>query len=151
MLRCLNTVKKDAVDPARVIGAVALDFDARRKRRQVLTGSDGIDFLVDLADPPSLTDGDGLLLEDGRIIRVDALPEPLIEVRPQRPADLPRIAWHLGNRHLPVQFVGDAVRLRADHVIEAMLETLGADIRRVDAPFDPEGGAYGHGHTHGHE
>ena len=162
MLRALETVERGAFEPDQVIDRVTLDLEARRKRRQALTAADGTGFLVDLPAVPSLGDGDGFRLESGEIIAVDAALEALIEVRAGIEAcagpDLPRIAWHLGNRHLPVQFVGDVIRLRADHVIEAMLKGMGADIRHVEAPFDPEGGAYhqahgpsSHGHTHSHD
>jgi urease accessory protein len=151
MLRALETIEAEAVDRAKVIDSVTLDLEARRKRRQTLTAAGGTRFLVDLAVMPCLRHGDGLLLEDGGIVKVDAALEALIEVLVTDRYDLPRIAWHLGNRHLPVQFVGNTIRLRADHVIEAMLAKLGAEIRPVEAPFDPEGGAYGHGHTHGHD
>lgn len=150
MQRCLQSLSKSDIDPTKVIDSITLDFDARRKRRQNLTAAGGTCFLVDLPTAPSLEDGDGFLLEDGRIIRVDAAKEALLEVTPS-PRDLARIAWHLGNRHLPVQFVGEKIRLRADHVIEDMLQRLGADTRSIEAPFDPEGGAYGHGHTHSHD
>lgn len=151
MLRCLQTIDQKNLDPGRVIDRVTLDLDARRKRRQTMTGAGGTHFLVDLPAVPNLKDGDGLLLEDGRTIQVIAAPEPLMEVSPSAPADLARIAWHLGNRHLPVQFIDETIRLRADHVIEDMLQKLGAETRQIDAPFDPEGGAYGHGHTHAHD
>jgi len=146
-------MSSEAIDQSKVIDSITLDLDARRKRRQALTCDGGTEILVDLPAVPSLRDGDGFRLENGDIIKVRAMAEPLIEVRP--PAfgsrDFGRIAWHLGNRHLPVQFVGDAIRLRADHVIEDMLEKLGASVTHIDAPFDPEGGAYGHGHTHAHD
>ena len=82
--------------------------------------------------------------------------EPLTEIRAADTAALVRLAWHLGNRHLPTQLDGDRLLIRRDHVIEAMLVGLGAAVAHVDAPFDPEGGAYGHGeegrsgHGHGH-
>ena len=151
MLRCFETIQRDTFDPEDAVDSVTLDLDARRKRRQALTGSRGTSFLVDLPAVPSLSDGDGFRLESGQVIAVRAAPEALIEVAVADASTLPRIAWHLGNRHLPVQFVGDAIRLRADHVIEAMLDQLGATVRRIEAPFDPEGGAYGHGHTHSHD
>jgi urease accessory protein len=90
-----------------------------------------------------------LTLEDGRIVAVKAAPEPLAEIRADGPAELLRVAWHLGNRHLPAQLDGDVIRIRRDHVIEEMVAGLGAAITHIDAPFDPEGGAYsGGGHRH---
>ncbi len=150
MLRSLASVEQGSFEPGDVIDHVTLDLDARRKRRQTLISAGGTHFLVDLPAVPSLKDGDGYRLETGQVILVHAAPEALMEVRPSA-ADMARIAWHLGNRHLPVQFVDGAIRLRADHVIEAMLEKLGAEVSHIEAPFDPEGGAYGHGHTHTHD
>ena len=98
--------------------------------------------------------GDALLLDDGRLIEVIAAPEPLIEIRGADPLHLVRVAWHLGNRHLPTQIMAKGLRIRRDHVIEAMVKGLGARIIEIEAPFDPEGGAYaGGGHVagdHGH-
>jgi hypothetical protein len=82
------------------------------------------------------------VLEDGRLIEVVAAPEPLVEIRGADPHHLVRIAWHLGNRHLPTQIVGKGLRIRRDHVIEDMVRGLGARVIAIEAPFDPEGGAY---------
>ena len=133
---------------------VVLDFDHRHRRRLAMTGEAGLDFLLDLPEAIALRDGDGLLLEDGSIVAVRAAPEPLAEVRPNDTAHLIRLAWHLGNRHLPAQLSGDRLLIRRDHVIEEMLASLGATVTHVSAPFDPEGGAYtahgGHDHHRGH-
>lgn len=130
---------------------VVLDFDARHRRRIVMHGEAGLDFLLDLPQAVALSDGDGLCLEDGGVVGVKAAPERLIEVRAGSGIPLVHIAWHLGNRHLPTQILGDSLRIREDHVILDMLRKLGARTTLVEAPFDPEGGAYGHGRTHGHE
>jgi urease accessory protein len=116
-----------------------------------MTGAGGLAFLLDLGEALPLRDGDGLLLDDGRTVEVAAAPEPLAEIAADGASELVRIAWHLGNRHLPCQLLGDRIRIRHDHVIEEMVARLGASVTAVDAPFDPEGGAYraGHGH-HGH-
>ncbi len=148
-----HSVHAAAVDAARVVDRVALDLEGRRKRRHVVTTLAGNAVLVDLADVPLLHDGDGLVLDDGDLIRVEALPEALMEVTVPDAASRVKVAWHLGNRHLPVQFVGEAMRLRRDHVIRAMLEGLGAAVIDLSAAFDPEAGAYGHhhgGHHHDH-
>jgi urease accessory protein len=115
-----------------------------------MTGDGGTEFLLDLGEAVPLRDGDGLLLEDGRIVAIAAAPEALAEIAAGSQSDLVRIAWHLGNRHLPCQLLGDRIRIRRDHVIEDMVARLGATVTAVDAPFDPEGGAYhgGHGHRH---
>lgn len=132
---------------------VILDFDHRHRRRLRMQGEGGLDFLLDLPEAVAIRDGDGLLLEDGRMVAVKASAEPLLEVRATDQGHLVRLAWHLGNRHLPVQIAADRLLIREDHVIAAMLRSLGATVTPVEVPFDPEGGAYeggGHGHHHDH-
>jgi urease accessory protein len=129
---------------------LVLARDDRHRRRLVMRCRGGTAFLLNLAEAKVMRDGDALELEDGRLILVRAAAEPLIEVTANDPAQLVRIAWHLGNRHLPTQVLGDRLLIRADHVIEDMLAKLGARVTRIEAPFDPEGGAYGHGGTTGH-
>jgi urease accessory protein len=126
---------------------VVLDFDDRHRRRMVMTGTRGLEFLLDLESAVALRSGDALVLEDGRLVEVVAAPERLLEIRGSDPQHLVRLAWHLGNRHLPTQITGKALRIRHDHVIEAMVKGLGARILEIEAPFDPEGGAYA---THAH-
>ena len=121
---------------------VVLDFDDRHRRRMVMTGTRGLEFLLDLESAVALRGGDALVLEDGRLVEVVAAPEPLAEIRGSDPQHLVRLAWHLGNRHLPTQITARGLRIRRDHVIEAMVRGLGARIIEIEAPFDPEGGAY---------
>jgi len=116
----------------------------------MLSGERGTKFLLDLPQATALRDGDGLVLEDGAIVRVIGRPEPLVEIAAANDHDLARLAWHIGNRHVDVQIVGERLRIRRDHVIEDMLRGLGARLTPVEAPFDPEGGAYDHHHGHGH-
>src|ERR1700693_3886766 len=131
---------------------IVLDFDDRHRRRMVMTGTRGLEFLLDLENAVALRGGDALVLEDGRLVEVVAAPEPLVEIRGADPLHLGRVAWHLGNRHLPTQIMPKGLRIRRDHVIEAMVTGLGARIIEIEAPFDPEGGAYaGTGHGHAHE
>jgi urease accessory protein len=131
---------------------VVLDFDDRHRRRMAMNGTRGLAFLLDLEKAVVLRGGDALVLEDGRLVEVVAAPEPLIEIKGADPHHLIRLAWHLGNRHLPTQVMPKALRIRRDHVIEAMVKGLGARVVEIEAPFDPEGGAYaGTGHEHGHE
>jgi urease accessory protein len=131
---------------------VVLDFDDRHRRRMAMTGTRGLEFLLDLENAVALRGGDALLLEDGRLVEVVAAPEPLVEIRGADPHHLIRVAWHLGNRHLPTQIMAKGLRIRRDHVIEAMVKGLGARVVEIEAPFDPEGGAYsGTGHGHAHE
>jgi urease accessory protein len=142
-------------DPAREAGAVQLDFDMRHRRRVSLQTEAGVPLLLDLPQATHLRDGDGLECDDGAVVRVHARPEPLLEIAAEDAADLARLAWHLGNRHLPLQVLQGALRIRDDHVIAGMVEALGGTVRRVAAPFDPEQGAYagggGHGRHHQHD
>ncbi|MEX0350585.1 MAG: urease accessory protein UreE [Paracoccaceae bacterium] len=127
--------------------SLSLTYEDRFLRRKVLTCEDGERILVDLAQTTSLDHGGALMLDDGRAIEIHAAPEPLLEVSA---SDLTRIAWHIGNRHTPCQIEGDRLLIQRDHVMRDMLAKLGATLRDVVEPFTPEGGAYGHGRTHGH-
>lgn len=129
---------------------VVLDHDLRHRRRIVLRTVSGVEFLLDLPQATTLRHGDSLLLDDGQVIAVEAAPEKLVEIAADDPDALMRIAWHLGNRHLPTQLMGDRIRIRFDHVIVDMVKGLGGRVREVMAAFDPEGGAYGFGTTMGH-
>ncbi len=134
---------------------VTLDYDLRHRRRVSMTAAEGLTFLLDLPQAQRLRDGDQLVLEDGRKVRVAAAPEQLAEIRAATPGELVRIAWHLGNRHLPVMLEAERIFIRHDHVIEDMAARMGASIRHMKAPFDPEPGAYaesaaGHHHHGGH-
>jgi urease accessory protein len=129
---------------------VVLDFDDRHRRRMAMTGTRGLEFLLDLENAVALRGGDALVLDDGRLVEVVAAPEPLTEIRCNDPHHLVRVAWHLGNRHLPTQIMAKGLRIRRDHVIEAMVKGLGARVIEIEAPFDPEGGAYAAAfHAHG--
>ena len=134
----------DAVD------RVLVDFDRRHRRRILLATEGGMDVLLDLPQAIRLRHGDGLKLEGGGVVRVEAKPEALLEIHGHDEGEMIRIAWHLGNRHLPVQLLGDRIRIRADHVIEAMVEGLGGHVEHIEAAFDPEAGAYAGGHHHHH-
>lgn len=139
-----------------VADRVVLDYEDRHRRRIAMTGRDGTAFLLDLPAPTELQGGDALLLDDGRLIEVIAAPEPLLEIRCASPRQLARLAWHLGNRHLPTQLMNGALRIRRDHIIADLALRLGAEIIEIEAPFDPEGGAYQKVHSsasaraHGH-
>ncbi len=133
---------------------VTLSYDDRHRRRITVTGDHGVRALLDLPHAVLLAGGAGLLLEDGRILEVRARIEPLLEVRAKDAASLLRLAWHIGNRHLSAQIEPDRILIRLDHVIAIMLAGLGATVTEIEAPFDPEGGAYGGHHTahdHGHD
>lgn len=127
---------------AEAIDTVRIDFDRRHRRRILLATEAGKELLLDLAQAVRLRDGDGLVLEGGGIVAVAARPEPLLEIHAHDADALVRIAWHLGNRHLPVQLMEEAIRIRADHVIAEMVEILGGHVHPIEAAFDPEPGAY---------
>ena len=133
----------------KAIGTLTLDFDARHRRRIRLTADQGEDLLLDLPKAVAMADGDGLQLEDGRWLKVQAAAESIVEIRHKDPHQLTRLAWHLGNRHLPTEIRDYVLRIRPDHVIEDMLHGFGAELVKLQAPFQPEGGAYGsHDHSH---
>lgn len=155
-MRATQVLPAGTWDVAAATDRVLIDFDRRHRRRIVLTTEAGRELLLDLPQAVRLRDGDGLPLEAGTgIVRVCARPEPLLEIHAHDEGELVRIAWHLGNRHLPVQLLGDRIRIRADHVIAEMVEGLGGHVDAIDAPFDPEPGAYapgsGHHHHHHHD
>jgi urease accessory protein len=160
MLRAASVIRSVEVDDARVIDRVALDADDRNRRRIVLTGEGGTTFLLDLPQAAGLRDGDGLMLDDGAIVRVIGVAETLAEITVATSFDFVRLAWHLGNRHADVAFAPGALRVRRDHVLEAMAVGLGATVTSVEAPFDPEPStphardadhAHGARHAHGHD
>jgi urease accessory protein len=143
--------------PSPPADVVCLDYDHRTRRRIALRGSGGLEFLLDLAQPRLLHAGDGLRLEDGRIVRVEAAAERLLEISCADAPALARVAWHLGNRHLAAEITARAILIREDHVIADMARGLGAQVRGVERAFSPEGGAYAgpggqrhHQHHHDH-
>jgi urease accessory protein len=145
-------------DSATAVDQITLDAHDRHRRRVALTGEGGTMFLLDLPQATALRDGDGLVLDDGTMVRVVGRPELLIEIAAANTHELARFAWHIGNRHVDLQIVGDRLRIRRDHVIEDMLRGLGARLLPIEAPFDPEHGAYRHhhdghrnDHAHGHD
>jgi urease accessory protein len=141
------------VDPARIIDSVILDSAQRRASRGERVSVKGLRFAVELAEPTHLRTGDAFELGDGRLVEVVAEPEPLIEVRAVDTAALARIAFHLGDRHVPVQLFANRIRLRRDQTLESLIVSLGGKCAAIEAPFDPEGGAYvgaAHAHTRDH-
>jgi urease accessory protein len=141
-------------DATTAIDRVMLDADDRQRRRIVLTGEKGTRALLDFNKPVTLHDGDGIVLDDGSVVLVSGLPEPLAEIAASSPRDVVRLAWHLGNRHTDVQIAGNRIRIRRDHVLEEMLRGLGAIVTAIEAPFEPQATvphSHGHGHDHGHD
>jgi len=148
MLRASEIIRKPAVRQEKVVDVIALDHQARHRRRIALQGESGLAFLLDLERASVLRHGDAIRLEDGRLVLVNAAPERLLEIRSDNPLRLMRLAWHIGNRHTPAELASDAIYIAYDHVLEEMLRGLGAQTRAVERPFDPEGGAYA-AHAHG--
>ncbi len=125
---------------------LVLDYEGRFVRRKRVVAASGRGVMVDLPETVSLDAGDALEADGGLLVEIVAAAEPLLRVS----GDLARLAWHIGNRHTPCQVAGDHLLIRDDHVLADMLRRLGAEVTPVTAPFVPEGGAYGHGRTHGH-
>jgi urease accessory protein len=156
MLRVVRVVSSAQSDSARHIDSVMLAPDQRRLQSAHLTGVNGTLIGLMLPEPVMLRMGDAFELDDGSFVDIVIEPEPLIEVRGNDLTHLARLAWHLGDRHVPVQVLTNRLRLRRDDALEAMLAALGARLTPIEAPFDPEGGAYAtqaapdHGHHHDH-
>lgn len=125
---------------------IVLAYDERFLRRKRLICESGASVMVDLPETVSLDDGDALVTDDGQKLAIVAATEPVVVIT----GDLPRLAWHIGNRHTPCEVTGMHLVIRRDHVLETMLTGLGASLTLTLAPFRPEGGAYGHGRTLGH-
>lgn len=141
------TALAEAQDP---VATLTLPHVERHRRRGLLTADDGTEVMLDLPHATELAEGQALVLEDGRQIAIRAATEPLAEVRATG-ATLARLAWHVGNRHTPAEIGEGRLLIRRDPVLERMLAGLGATVVHVEAPFRPEGGAYGHGRTHSHD
>jgi urease accessory protein len=144
-MRAVSVIGHGQWAAALEVGRIVADFEQRFRRRFLFDTEAGWSFLLDLREPMRLRDGDGLVLEDGGIVRVVALAESLVEITAFDDRTLTRIAWHLGNRHLPVQVLRHKLRIRAEPVTMDLVERLGGEMDPVTAPFDPEPGAYEHG------
>lgn len=131
--------------PAAAADEITLDYDHRYRRRLRFSTISGAEILLDLPEAVHIRGGDALVLESGGYIAVKAADEALLEVSCADADTLARLAWHLGNRHLAVQFLPGRLRLLDDHVIAAMIPALGGTVAHISAPFDPESGAYAHG------
>ena len=148
-----RTVKPAATWSAREAADdyVELPHDGRHRRRVTMRTEGDLVFLLDLPEATRLMHGDGLVLDDGRIIAIAAADEPVTEITAKDAHHLGRIAWHLGNRHLPTEILPDRLRIEPDPVIEEMVRALGGTVHRTQARFEPEGGAYEHGASHSHD
>ncbi len=151
MRRATEIIPAREVPENEVQGSITLAFDDRHRRRVRLTDDSGDDFLLDLVEAARIADGDCLVIEGGGCIRVRAADEDVADIHSADPDQITRIAWHLGNRHIPVQVLDNGgLRIRCDHVLVEMVEGLGASVTRKRSPFEPEAGAYaGGGHDLG--
>ena len=140
----IRPARADDPIPADVI---VLEYEERWVRRKVLTAQHGERLKIDLPELRALQDRERVITGVGAHFEVIAAEEHLLEITG---AALPRIAWHIGNRHTPCQVENARLLIKRDHVLRSMLVKLGATVRDVSEPFQPEGGAYGHGRTHGH-
>ena len=151
-MRCHSVIAAGTWKALSAADRVLIDSEDRLRRRILLKTERGREVLLDLPQAVHLYEGDGLALENGDTVLVCVRPEKLLEIHAHKMNELARIAWHLGNRHLPVQFLDGCLRIRADHVIRSMVEGLGGHVDAIEAPFDPEPGAYsgetGHAHSH---
>lgn len=154
MIRANEVLPAGTWNAASAADRVVLPHDGRHRRRIAMRGEGDVAFLLDLAEATHLKDGDGLKLDDGRVVAVVAAEEPVAEIVARDAHHLARLAWHLGNRHVPAELLADRIRIARDSVLEEMARGLGATVSVVEAAFEPEGGAYeaaeAHGH-HGHE
>lgn len=151
MQTATSITRKAAVKVERIIDSVSLDHEGRHRRRIVLKGEKGLEFLLDLDKATVLNDGDAVKFEDGSLVLIKAAPQTLLEVRAENPLRLLKTAWHIGNRHTPCEITAEALYLEDDHVLAEMIRGLGCSTSIVSRPFQPERGAYDdHGHSHGH-
>jgi urease accessory protein len=149
MIRATTLLPAGSWDRAQECDIIELPHDGRHRRRVTMRGAADTVFLLDLAEATLLKDGDGLRLEDGRFVRVVAAREPILEIKGDAHL-LSRLAWHLGNRHVPAEILPKVIRIAPDHVLEDMLKKLGAKVAHIEAPFNPEAGAYASEHSHDH-
>ncbi|HET9902264.1 MAG TPA: urease accessory protein UreE [Xanthobacteraceae bacterium] len=153
MIRATHVLHAGTWDRTEEVDTVELPHDERHRRRIAMRGKKDTVFLLDLPEATILRDGDGLALADGRIVRVVSAIEPVVEIG-GNPHLLARVAWHLGNRHVPAQILPDRIRIGRDHVLEKMAKSLGAQVLHNEAPFEPESGAYmgraAHDHAQAH-
>ncbi|KQQ24840.1 urease accessory protein UreE [Methylobacterium sp. Leaf125] len=155
MIRATKVLRRDALS-GEIVDRIVLDHGDRHRRRMAMRTVGGLSFLLDLPEPAILDDGDALVLQDGRLVWVEAAPEPLLEIRAPDDHALKRLIWHIGNRHIPAEIGADAVYIAFDHVLAEMVRGLGGSAEAVERPFRPEGGAYAgeaasqhhHGHHH---
>jgi len=144
MRRAKTILAKGAWHEKDAVGIVLLTYGERYRRRIMLTDTEGGELLLDLEKTRLLQDGDGLLLDGGKIVLVRAADEPVADISAATPAAIARLAWHIGNRRTPLQILPDgSLRIRNDGVLAKMAEGLGGTVTFKHAPFSPEPGAHG--------
>lgn len=159
MITATQTIPKTDLRMKNPSYTMTLVREDRYRRRVRCETDSGQVFLLDLPEATYLADGDGVLLDNGEVVRVTAAPEPLLEITADDPQSFARVAWHIGNRHTAAEIGAEALHIQRDHVLADMVRGLGATVKEVVRPFEPEGGAYGghgslhashHGHAHSH-
>ena len=152
MKRAIKHLPYSEAESNQIWATVTLAYDDRHRRRIKMITDAGEAFLLDLPQAVYLADGDLLALDDGAFVLVKAALEDIMDATCDTIETTARLAWHIGNRHTPVQVLNNGViRLRYDHVLASMIEGLGGQVTRMKAAFSPEPGAYksgGHGHAH---
>jgi urease accessory protein len=151
MPRAIRVLAAGEREDRPVVDTVILDYAQRSAQKITVTGVRGGTYEIDLAEPARLHTDDLLVLDGGGLVEVVAAPEPLIEARAADLASLARLAWHLGDRHMLAQLLPSRIRARREASIERLLTSLGAKLALIEAPFEPEGGAYAASHSHAHD
>ena len=155
MRRATNIIRANDLEDREVVGTVTLSYQERHRRRIKMHDDDGYEILLDLVEATQIEEGDALALKDGGVILVKAADEDILDIHCTTMAHAARIAWHIGNRHTPLQVLDDGIiRIIYDHVLEKMLVGLNAKTRRNKAAFSPERGAYSmpaNSDSHSHE
>jgi urease accessory protein len=152
MPRATKVLRAGEARSARAVDTLILDYDQRQTKQGFFFTGKGTCIELDFAEPPALATDDALVLDDGSLIEVVADSEPLLEARIPDPVALARLAWRLGDGHVPVQLFANRVRLRRNPAAEALLAGIAAKITPLTAPFEPDVRATDHAHHHhGHE
>ncbi len=144
-------ISKKIETASQIDDQLVLPFDRRQKSRLRVELASGTEAALFLERGTVLRGGDLLQADDGRVVQVIAANEPVILITASTPRELARAAYHLGNRHVPLEVGEGWLRLEQDHVLQEMLLGLGVQVEGQMAPFEPEAGAYGGGHRHHHD
>ncbi len=138
-----RVIPAEYMDGQETKDTVTLNRQDRYRRRFRLTSDRGDDVLLNFPEPTYLEPGSGLSASDGNVYLVRAAPEDLLQIFANTSLMQVHLAWHLGNRHTPAEITAEGIFIRYDHVLEKLMQDLGAGVRRVQRPFEPVGGAYG--------